>query len=92
MLHCYKTFVFGLVLGSGGLLAHSEPVITHLKTRHHHITVKAGEGMTLYSISDEKGASLLEDVSCEELKATSPKLYEEVKSAIADSSTSLLAM
>ncbi len=59
------------------------PVVGYLEKRGRTIIIKSGPKGPLYSVKDEKGKTLFENLSTEQLRAEAPDIHEFLKTAVA---------
>lgn len=59
------------------------PVVGYLEKRGRTIIIKSGPKGPLYSVKDEKGKTLFENLSAEQLRAQAPDIHEFLKTAMA---------
>lgn len=59
------------------------PVIGHLEMRNEVVTIMSGYGGPVYTITAEDGGILAEQLSEQEMKAISPRIYRLLKSSYA---------
>ncbi|HSZ55692.1 MAG TPA: hypothetical protein VK797_08535 [Tepidisphaeraceae bacterium] len=60
-----------------------EPVIVRLASRGQTITILAGHGRSLYSVTDPAGRTIVSRASLEELRAGYPEIYRQVAPGVA---------
>jgi len=60
-----------------------EPVIVRLVGRGQTITILAGEGQPLYSVSDPSGRQLVSRATLDELRIRNPEAYRQVAPGVA---------
>ena len=59
------------------------PVIVHVVSRDHTMTVSAGPKGPVYSLSDQKGKVMIADATGEEFEKLQPELYHHIRGTIA---------
>jgi hypothetical protein len=62
------------------------PIIGYIEKRGRTITIKAGPKGPLYSVKNDEGKVLFEDLSAEQLRTQAPELHQFLKTAVANSS------